>query len=89
MVADKGVFECFELTLSEIILIWFWLILIRYDIDPAGLLHIATVTVADEGVFECFVSNSAGNVTRRIDLQVQGKIPFVYGESRHFESITV
>ncbi|XP_030853395.1 hemicentin-1 isoform X1 [Strongylocentrotus purpuratus] len=55
---------------------------IRYDIDPAGLLHIATVTVADEGVFECFVSNSAGNVTRRIDLQVQVQPTITPGRGR-------
>nr|XP_054769474.1 hemicentin-1-like [Lytechinus pictus] len=55
---------------------------IRYDIDPAGLLHIATVTVADEGVFECFVSNSAGNLTRRIDLQVQVQPTITPGRGR-------
>ncbi|XP_072176576.1 hemicentin-1-like [Diadema setosum] len=43
----------------------------RYRMEQSGLLHIAAVSVADDGVFECFVSNSAGNVTRRIDLQVQ------------------
>ena len=41
--------------------------------DPVGLLRIQTVSVVDEGVFECFVFNSAGNISRRIDVQVQGE----------------
>jgi hypothetical protein len=39
----------------------------------AGSLEFMLVRLEDDGIYTCIVSNAAGNVTRTVTLQIQGK----------------